>query len=474
MKAIWNKIILFGTLIFLFFGVIYFFVGNNNLKYLEYNEKYTQINVTKITSNLSEGTVVKQEFINHADYIEGIGLRFATYENTLKDGEIVVKLYDSNEQEIYSTAVSVLDIKDNEDYYFYFDDKIKVQRNSKLMLSVQEMNNTDGIVATMWTGEKQADCNLYINNQLVDNTLYFDLLSTREGKFYELFFGSFLIFLASFIVFCTYQKKKALEGIQTGFGELVEIFTNYGFLLKQLVNRDFAIKYRRSYLGIVWVILNPLLSMIALSAVFSYLFRFSIENFPVYLILGQIIFNFYSEATQISITTITGAGQMIKKVYVPKYIFPLSKTLFSFLNFVLTFIPAALVMLFFRVPLTINIVYLPLLLVTFFAFVLGVSFLLSTVQVFLRDTQYLYGIFMTLLGYLTPIFYPITSLSPLFQKLMLLNPLYHYIDFLRVILLDGETPSIQQAIACVVIGVVFLGIGIKCFCKHQKRFILYI
>lgn len=473
-KNIWNKIIFCGILVFVVFGLIYFLVGKNNLRYLEYNEEYTKINPTQITSNLSDGLVIKQEFVNHADYIEGIGLRFATYENSLKNGDIVVQMYDSNGKELYCGQVSVLDLNDNEDYYFRFENKIHVSRNSRLTLCIQEINNIDGIVATMWCGEKKDDCDMHINDQIVDNTLYFDLISSRDGQFYELFLGALFVLLVSYIAFCMFQKKKAVDGVQTGFGELVEIFTDYGFLLKQLVNRDFAIKYRRSYLGIVWVILNPLLSMIVLSAVFSYLFRFSIENFPVYLILGQVIFNFYSEATQISITTITGAGQMIKKVYVPKYIFPLSKTLFSFLNFVLAFIPVTLVMMFFKIPLTVNIVYLPLLLVTFFAFVLGMSFILSTVQVFLRDTQYLYSIFMTLLGYLTPIFYPITSLSPLFQKLMLLNPLYHYIDFLRVILLDGSTPSVQQTIACTLIGVVFLGLGIKCFRKHQKKFILYI
>ena len=186
------------------------------------------------------------------------------------------------------------------------------------------------------------------------------------------------------------------------------------------------------------------------------------------------MFNFFSEATQISITTITGAGQMIKKIYVPKYIFPLSKTMFSFLNFILSFIPVVLVMAYYRIPLTINVVYLPVLLLTYFCFVLGVGLMLAAVQVFMRDTQYLYGILLTLLGYLTPIFYSIDSLSPLFQKIMLLNPLFHYMNTLRTILLYGETPSVAQMACCAGIGVVMLGIGITYFHKRQKRFILYI
>lgn len=474
MKEIWNRIIIFGILVLGVFGSVYYIIGNKNLKYLSYDEEYTKINATKITSNLTEGVEIKQNFVNHADYIEGIGFRFATYENTLKDGQIIVDIFDGSNQILYTGKVLVTNLNDNEDYYFEFGDKIKVKRNDILTVKVREINNTDGNVATMWTGEKQTDCNMYIDNQIVESTLYFDLISSRNGKFNQLFLGSFVLFLFCFIGFCLYQRSRIRKGIKAGFGELIDIFTNYTFLLKQLVNRDFAIKYRRSYLGIVWVILNPLLTMIALSAVFSYLFRFNIENFPVYLILGQVIFNFYSEATQISITTITGAGQMIKKVYVPKYIFPLSKTMFSFLNFVLTFIPVFLVMTYYKIPLTINIVYLPLLLISFFVFVLGVSFILSTIQVFLRDTQYLYGIFMTLLGYLTPIFYPVSSLSPLLQKFMLCNPLYHYINVLRVILLNGQTPTVQQMDACILIGILFLTVGVVCFHKNQKKFILYI
>ena len=277
-----------------------------------------------------------------------------------------------------------------------------------------------------------------------------------------------------FIVICLRQRKKDESGIRTGLNECVHIFKNYRFLLSQLIGRDFAVKYRRSYLGIIWVILNPLLTMIVLSAVFAFIFRFNIANFPVYLILGQVIFNFYSEATQISTTTITGSGQMIKKIYIPKYIFPLSKTMFSFFNFVLSFIPVLLVVLYYKIPITLNILYLPLMLVFYFCFVLGISFILSAMQVFMRDTQYLYGIFLTLLGYTTPIFYSVDSMSPLLQRIMLLNPLYHYMTVLRTILLYGMAPTVQEMSVCIFLGVLFLGIGLSYFFKRQKKFILYI
>ncbi|OUP24922.1 ABC transporter [Gemmiger sp. An194] len=244
--------------------------------------------------------------------------------------------------------------------------------------------------------------------------------------------------------------------------------------MSQLVSRDFKTKYRRSYLGILWSLLNPLFMMIIVSSVFSFVFRFEIENFQVYLILGQVMFNFFSEATQVGVTTIIGSGQLIKKVYLPKYIFPLSKTVFSFLNFLISFIAVAGVLAFYRIPLTLNIIYLPVVMVSYFCFTLGIALFLSAMMVFLRDTQHFYGLFLMGWSYLTPIFYPVSSLADWMQKIMQLNPLYHYITYLRTILLYGTAPSVAQNVVCVVLGILSLTIGVSFFFKRQGKFILYI
>lgn len=473
-KDIWMKILIYGLGIFLVLGFLYYWIGSKNLRILPYTEEYASVTPTQVTPTLTENTIVTQTFTTHADVIEGIVLRFATYNNTLVDGDVDVSLISDQNEVLYNVHIPVTILSDNEDFTIVFDELIDVLPNSQLKLEIKEYNNTDGNAASVWMGEKQADCVLYVNGVETENTLYFNLISYKNGHFIRNFGITALGFCAFFVMLCFYQRRKMKAGVKTGLNECVYIFKEYSFLLKQLIGRDFAVKYRRSYLGIVWVILNPLLTMIILSSVFSFIFRFTIENFPVYLILGQIIFNFYSEATQISITTITSSGQMIKKIYVPKYIFPLSKTMFSFFNFVLSFIPVILVMIYYKIPITINIVYLPTLLVFFFCFVLGVCFILSALQVFLRDTQYLYGIFLTLLGYTTPIFYSIETMSPLIQKVMLINPLYHYMNTLRTILLYGETPTVQQMAACMIIGIIFLAVGMGYFFRKQKKFILYI
>jgi ABC-type polysaccharide/polyol phosphate export permease len=284
----------------------------------------------------------------------------------------------------------------------------------------------------------------------------------------------FLIITVGFLIYSLYNRKKDLKGEHTPLNECVHIFDDYKFLLKQLITRDFAVKYRRSYLGVVWVILNPLLQMIILSAVFSFIFRFDIEKYPVYLILGQVTFNFFSEATNIAVTTVVDSGQLIKKIYMPKYIFPLSKTMFSFLNFMISFIPVMVVLFIFRVPININWLYLPIFFVTLFMFTLGVGFFLAALNVKMRDTQYLYGIAITLLNYVTPIFYPVSSLSPRFQMVMQFNPLYQYVSLIREIMFEGITPSLQHLAICIFVSIVALEIGMRYFFSRQDEFILYV
>ncbi len=261
---------------------------------------------------------------------------------------------------------------------------------------------------------------------------------------------------------------------RTPFTELYGVFTRHRFLLCELVGRDFAVKYRRSYFGLVWVVLNPLLQMMVLSAVFSYIFRFSIEHYPVYLILGQVTFGFFAEATQAAAVSVVGAGQLIRKVYIPKCIFPLSKVAFSFFNYLLTFLPVAAVFLFYGIPLTANILFLPLILAALFLFTLGVGYVLALLQVYMRDVQYLYGIVLMMWTYLTPVFYSLDSVSPGLQRLMKFNPMYLYIALIRQILLYGEAPSVSMGIGALLWGVAAFCLGTTLFFRRQDSFILYI
>ena len=283
-----------------------------------------------------------------------------------------------------------------------------------------------------------------------------------------------LLIECAFVALCIIEDNKDKKGIRSPLNEIAHIFVDYKFLLKQLVGRDFAVKYKRSYLGFLWTIINPLMTMIVMSAVFAYVFRIQTEYYSVYLIIGNVVFNCFGEATQLALMSVVGSGQLIKKVYMPKYIFPISKVLFSFVNFLITLIPVAIVMLYYRISISPLILLLPVVAVCLFFFSLGIGLLMATLQVSLRDTQYLYGIVLTLWTYLTPIFYTMESLSPAMQKVMVFNPMYIYIDAVRELLVYHNLPGQWQMFGGLVYAVVSFVIGLFVFYKHQDKFILHI
>ena len=158
-------------------------------------------------------------------------------------------------------------------------------------------------------------------------------------------------------------------------------FSKYRPLIRELVTRDLKVKYRRSVLGYVWSILNPLLMMLLQTLVFSYMFRYDIPNFPLYLICGNTMFNFFNESTNMGMGSVLGNASLIKKVYIPKFIFPISRVLSSFVNLLFSLAAIVLVMLITRSPFywTILLVWVPLLLLLVFC--CGMAVLLSALAV---------------------------------------------------------------------------------------------
>ena len=250
----------------------------------------------------------------------------------------------------------------------------------------------------------------------------------------------------------------------------------YSFLLQQLISRDFKVKYKRSVLGVVWSLLYPIMMMAVMAIVFTNVFRFTTPgvNYLVYLQVGLTFFNYYSEASNLAMSSVVANFSLINKVYMPKYIFPLSKCLFVGINFMLTLIPLYAVIFLTGTGVNIYHLVLPYAVVCLFLFTLGASFILSTIAVFLRDMFYIYGIFITILTYMTPIMYDINALSPKFQILIKCNPLYHIITFARTIILYNQMPSLKAFLICGAAGVICLAVGVYVFRKNQDKFIYYV
>ena len=249
---------------------------------------------------------------------------------------------------------------------------------------------------------------------------------------------------------------------------------NYRDLLIELVKRDIKKKYRRSVLGILWSMLNPFFTMLIMTMVFSNFFRFSITNFPLYLLTGQLMFNFYGEATNTSMESILENSSLIKKVYVPKYIFPLAKVLSSCVNFILS-LPGLVLLLFITATdikwiMVLSIIPIIYLLI----FCCGVGLILSTVAVYFRDMFHLYGVLLTALSYLTPIFYPKEIIPEKYVFLINFNPLYYFVTMFREIMYYGRLPELNNHLICIIISGIALILGIIIFFKNQKQFILHI
>lgn len=257
--------------------------------------------------------------------------------------------------------------------------------------------------------------------------------------------------------------------------EICANFSKYKYLLCQLIVRDFKVKYKRSVLGIFWSILYPLLTMSILAIVFTNFFRFSMPgvNFLVYLMSGLIIFNFVSEATNLAMSSIIANFSLLSKVYIPKYIFPLSKVLFCGINFLLTLIPFYIIVFATGTGTNIYHLLLPFMFICVLIFAIGLGLILSTLAVFFRDMLYIYGVVTTLWMYLTPIIYPISIVPENIQPVLKMNPLYIFIRFGRQIILHNTVPSLQHWIACFGISVFFLIFGLILFKKQQEKFIYY-
>ena len=252
----------------------------------------------------------------------------------------------------------------------------------------------------------------------------------------------------------------------------IQNFKRFQPLLQELVSRDIKIKYRRSVLGVLWTLLNPLFMMIVLSVVFSNLFKYNMDNFPLYVMSGQVIFNFYSDATTSSMSSIIGSASLIKKIYVPKYLFVISRVFSSFINLMASFTAFILVMIVLRTELHWTMFLVPIPLFMLVVFSLGIGLILSAITVKFRDIMHLYSVFITALMYLTPVIYPMSLLPGLVRVVVQINPITNYLQMFRDVMLYNNLPSIQGILLGLAEAAIAMVVGLYVFYKNQDGFIL--
>lgn len=246
-------------------------------------------------------------------------------------------------------------------------------------------------------------------------------------------------------------------------------------LLKNLILREQKKKYRQNVLGYVWSVLNPLLIMIIMTIVFSRMFRNNIDNFPVYLFAGRMMYSFITDCAGSVMRSIVSNGQLMRKTRIPYYIFPLSATGSSIISFLFQLIAFALVLVFTGAFPSIHIAAFPLVCLEMFIFSFGFGLLLAVCEIYVRDTDYIYAVFITAWMYLTPLFYPMSALPEVVQNLIIqFNPAYFFVDMSRAIFLYHQWPSGIMLLRGAVAGVIFAVFALAVYSHVKKDMILYV
>lgn len=307
-----------------------------------------------------------------------------------------------------------------------------------------------------------------------DNQPCIRLSGTRPARA-MLYYG---IFAAVLVFLCVWESlftaRCAATGRQNHLLRLQAGIRRYGFLIEQLVRRNFNTKYRQSILGVLWSFLNPLLTMLVQYLVFSTLFRSAIDHFPVYLISGIIVFSFFTECVTLGMDAIVMNASLITKVAIPKLIFPFSRALSSLINFLISLLPLLLLMLLTGVRVSPALLLLPLMIALLFLFALGVTLVMATLNVFFRDTRFLWSVISLLWTYATPIFYPDTIWPEGLRGIFHLNPMYQLIDFLRQIVIAGIPPTPERLLACGAGAFGMLMIGLVVFRRYEEKFVFHL
>ena len=454
--------------------IAFYFLAGDQLHFRRSRGEVTMPAAEAGTIELAQGTYVQQTFAAKIQRLESVSVQWGTYYRA-NAGTVTMALY-RGEELLGQQTFDAAGITEGGVTTLTFDTPLEGLVSVPLTLRVWADSTPGSAVSPMMnTSAPQAEgFALDLNGSAAAGTLCFsaggeDYIWT--GLHYWEFAAAFGLLLASYL-FWSYRRWQ--QGKPSALVKAVVAVQKYRFLIKQLVDRDFKAKYKRSVLGVFWSFLNPLLNMAVQYVVFSNLFRFDIPYFPVYLLCGNVIFTYFSESCGMALTSIVGNASLITKVYVPKYIYPLTRILSSLINLLISMIPLIVV------ALISGLLPAPAYVLSLYAFVclalfcLGLGMLLSAAMVFFRDIQFLWGVLTTIWMYLTPIFYPVSALPEAAQRIVMMNPLYYYVTFVRTCIIDGVSPEPTMYAQCLLYAIAALVVDAWVFKRNQDKFVLYL
>lgn len=443
------------------------------------------LSASAVIGELVDGMTVTQTLTAPAEQTTGLELLASTYARA-NSGTLHIALMNEAGEILLVQDADVAKLEDGKYTAISFDTPLGTRRGETLTLTLETTGCAPGNAVTIYCGNTVtagrfdiaqiiADADRYtVNGEMGIGKLCVKARGVRALTFYR---DYWLIVAGAFgvaAIFCVRWWKQAKRGKNNPLVAVCTLQTRYAFLIRQLVSRDFKTKYKRSVLGMAWSFLNPLLTMAVQYIVFSTLFKSDIENYPVYLLTGIVFFNFFSEAASMGMTSITGNASLIKKVYMPKCVYPVSRVLSSLVNFGLAILPLFIVMLFTGTAFRPALLLLVFDILCLLGFVMGMSLLLTTAMTFFQDTQFLWSVFTLIWMYLTPVFYPESIIPAQFLTAYHMNPMYQYITFARICIIDGVSPEPMAYLWCILSSLAVLALGVAVFRRNQDKFVLHL
>jgi ABC-2 type transport system permease protein len=256
--------------------------------------------------------------------------------------------------------------------------------------------------------------------------------------------------------------------------ELVLSTYRYRELIWALALKELKIRYKRSVLGFLWALLNPALMMVVITVVFSTILRFGIPHYAIFLLSVLLPWTFFSQSLSYGVESIVGNGELIKKVSVPKLVFPVAAVVSNIINLALSFIPMALLVLSLRHPFYSTWLFLPVPIVALIIFTLGTTFFFAAANVYYRDIAHILQVVLSAWFYFTPIIYALDFIPANRQWLFKLNPIIYVINGFRLAIYYGQLPKWPSIVASFACAFIALIIGFAIFRRYQDDFVFYV
>ena len=468
-----KKVFIIAFLVYAAFAVSFYFLAGDQLKYKVSKDNIAMLDADSISPEVIRGVTISQDFTNTVDNIEQIALVFT---KLYRDGNglLTVDLY-HGENLLYRKVFDISAITEQHRVYLEPQYPIKGLKDEVLTIKVYSNAKTDsGVSLMMNKADASKGSFVHAGDKKLEGSLCFSVSGTEKieiSQYYWFIMGGFGILLAALFIS---SYRDFLKGKTNYLVGAISAVFRYQFLISQLVIRDFKSKYKRSILGVFWSFLNPLMTMTVQFLVFSTFFSADTKNYPVYLLTGVVCFSFFSECTTMCLTSISGNSRLITKVYIPKYIFPLSRTISSTVNLAISLVPLTLACLVLGVAIRPQVILFFYFLMCLIVFSLGIGLFLAALMVFFRDIQFLWTVLTQIWMYATPIFYPAEIIPDKYKFIVRLNPLYHFIGKARTCLISGVSPEPSAYIFCLLFALGSLFIGALTFKKTQDKFALYL